>query len=97
MRSFLGVPYAMPPVGELRWRPPRPLPVWSGSRDALQFGAECMQGRGRAPVAMSEDCLFLNVWVADQPRSHHLPVLVWVHGGAFRVGSDAGAQPLLIE
>ncbi len=87
MRSFLGVPYALPPVGELRWRPPQPLPAWSGSRDALQFGAECMQGRGRAPVAMSEDCLFLNIWVADKPRSHHLPVLVWVHGGAFMVGS----------
>jgi para-nitrobenzyl esterase len=87
MRSFLGVPYAQPPVGELRWRPPQPLSAWSGSRDALQFGAECMQGRGRAPVPMSEDCLFLNVWVADKPKSRHLPVLVWVHGGAFMVGS----------
>jgi para-nitrobenzyl esterase len=91
MRSFLGVPYAQPPVGELRWRAPQGLPAWSGSRDALQFGAECMQGRGRAPVAMSEDCLFLNVWVADKPKSRHLPVLVWVHGGAFMVGS--GGQP----
>ncbi|HEY6458188.1 MAG TPA: carboxylesterase family protein [Steroidobacteraceae bacterium] len=91
MRSFLGVPYARAPVGELRWRPPQPLPAWSGSREAVQFGAECMQGRGRAPVAMSEDCLFLNVWVAAKPPSHHLPVLVWVHGGAFMVGS--AAQP----
>jgi para-nitrobenzyl esterase len=91
MRRFLGVPYAQPPLGELRWRPPQPLQAWSGSRDALQFGAECMQGRGRAPVAMSEDCLFLNVWVAEKPKSHHLPVLVWVHGGAFMVGS--AAQP----
>ncbi len=87
MRSFLGVPYAQPPVGELRWRPPQPLPAWSGSRDALQFGAECMQGRGRTPVAMSEDCLFLNIWVAAKPSHTHLPVLVWVHGGAFMVGS----------
>jgi para-nitrobenzyl esterase len=91
MRSFLGVPYAQPPVGELRWRPPQSLPAWSGSRDALQFGAECMQGRGRAPVPMSEDCLFLNVWVAEKPKSRRLPVLVWVHGGAFMVGS--AAQP----
>jgi len=87
MRSFLGVPYALPPVGELRWRPPQPPQAWSGSRDALQFGAECMQGRGRTAVLMSEDCLFLNLWVADKPKSHHLPVLVWVHGGAFMVGS----------
>lgn len=87
MRSFLGIPYAQPPVGELRWRAPQPLAAWSGSRDALRFGAECMQGRGRTPVPMSEDCLFLNIWVADKPKSHHLPVLVWVHGGAFMVGS----------
>jgi para-nitrobenzyl esterase len=87
MRSFLGIPYARPPRGELRWRAPQPLPPWSGSRDALQFGAECMQDRGRTPVPMSEDCLFLNIWVADKPKSHRQPVLVWVHGGAFRVGS----------
>jgi para-nitrobenzyl esterase len=92
MRSFLGIPYARPPLGELRWRAPQPLPPWTGSRDALQFGAECMQGRGRAPVPMSEDCLFLNIWVADKPKSHRQPVLVWVHGGAFRVGS--AGQPI---
>jgi para-nitrobenzyl esterase len=87
MRSFLGVPYARAPVGELRWRAPQPLPAWSGRRDALQFGAECMQGRGRAPAAMSEDCLFLNVWVPAKRAARHAPVLVWVHGGAFMVGS----------
>jgi para-nitrobenzyl esterase len=93
MRSFLGVPYAKPPVGELRWRPPQPLPVWSGTRDALQFGPQCMQGqRSAAPVAMSEDCLYLNIWVPAKPRHRHLPVLVWVHGGAFKVG--AAAQPV---
>ena len=93
MRSFLGVPYAQAPVGELRWRAPQPLPAWSTSRDALQFGAECMQGqRAQAAVAMSEDCLFLNVWVAAKRAARHLPVLVWLHGGAFKVGS--AAQPL---
>ncbi len=93
IRSFLGVPYAQPPVGDLRWRPPRPLPAWSGTRDALQFGAQCMQGRrGAAPVAMSEDCLFVNIWVPAKPRHRHLPVLVWVHGGAFKVG--AAGQPV---
>jgi len=93
MRSFLGVPYAKPPVGDLRWRAPQPLPAWSGSRDALQFGAQCMQGRrGTTPVAMSEDCLFLNIWVPAKPRHRQLPVLVWVHGGAFKVGS--AGQPV---
>jgi para-nitrobenzyl esterase len=93
MRSFLGVPYAQPPVGDLRWRPPQPLPAWRGTRDALQFGAQCMQGRrGAAPVAMSEDCLFVNIWVPAKPKARHLPVLVWVHGGAFKVG--AAGQPV---
>jgi para-nitrobenzyl esterase len=93
VRSFLGVPYAQPPVGDLRWRPPQPLPAWSGTRDALQFAAQCMQGqRGTSPVAMSEDCLFLNIWVPAKPRHRHLPVLVWVHGGAFKVGS--AGQPV---
>src|ERR1700722_14974304 len=72
--------------------PPQPLPAWTGSRDALQFGPECMQGAGRAPVPMSEDCLFLNLWVAAKPATGHLPVLVWVHGGAFKVGS--AGQPV---
>ncbi|HEY1900001.1 MAG TPA: carboxylesterase family protein [Steroidobacteraceae bacterium] len=93
MRTFLGVPYARPPVGELRWRVPQPLPPWSGTRDALQFGAQCMQAqRAGAPVPMSEDCLFLNVWAPAIPRPRHLPVLVWVHGGAFKVGS--AGQPV---
>ncbi|HTC53830.1 MAG TPA: carboxylesterase family protein [Steroidobacteraceae bacterium] len=93
MRRFLGVPYAQAPLGELRWRAPQPLPAGSGTRDALQFGPECMQGqRAQAPVAMSEDCLYLNLWVASKRASRHLPVLVWVHGGAFKVGS--AGQPV---
>ncbi|MEJ0006199.1 MAG: carboxylesterase family protein [Steroidobacteraceae bacterium] len=92
MRGFLGVPYARAPVGDLRWRAPETLPLWSGTRDALQFGPECMQGQGRTPAAMSEDCLFLNVWVPAHSAFRKLPVLVWVHGGAFMVGS--AAQPV---
>ena len=93
LRSFLGVPYAKAPMGDLRWRPPQPMPAWSGTRDALQFGAQCVQGqRAGAPAAMSEDCLFLNIWVPATPKSRHLPVMVWVHGGAFKVGS--AGQPV---
>jgi para-nitrobenzyl esterase len=93
VRSFLGIPYAKPPVGDLRWRAPEPLPAWSGARDASKFGSECLQAHSAtAPVPMSEDCLFLNVWVPSKTGFGRLPVLVWVHGGAFRVGS--AAQPV---
>src|SRR5262245_59085386 len=65
--SFLGIPYAAPPVGELRWRAPQPVVAWSGARDATKFGAQCEQDAVKddaAPVdgPLSEDCLFLNVW-----------------------------------
>ena len=88
VRRFLGIPYARAPLGDLRWRPPQALPAWSGTRAAVQFGPECMQGRsGPATVPMSEDCLFLNIWVPTRHAGRRLPVLVWVHGGAFRVGT----------
>ncbi|MCS6946454.1 MAG: glycosyl hydrolase, partial [Steroidobacteraceae bacterium] len=99
--AFLGIPYAAPPVGEHRWRAPRPPPQWSGVRSAQRFGASCMQpyppprfGPYTAefieipPVA--EDCLFLNVWT--QSTRGRRPVLVWIHGGAFLGGS--GAVPI---
>src|SRR5512134_702304 len=68
--SFKGIPFAAPPVGDLRWRPPQPAARWTGVRQAAEFGANCMQGRfgpppaagAPAPPAPSEDCLFLNVW-----------------------------------
>src|SRR6476660_350494 len=75
--SFKGIPFAAPPVGDLRWRPPQPVSKWTGVRQASEFGADCMQGRfgpppsstagAPAPPAPSEDCLYLNVWrAADQ-------------------------------
>ncbi|MGH8226410.1 MAG: carboxylesterase/lipase family protein [Steroidobacteraceae bacterium] len=106
--AYLGVPYARPPVGNLRWRPPEALPRWSGVRLATRFGNICMQRRGRraaghspsaagehpAPAgpSMSEDCLYLNLWVPTHHGPGELPVMVWVHGGAFLLGSSS--QPL---
>lgn len=84
--AFKGIPYARPPVGELRWRAPVEPPPWDGTRDATAFGPACLQTANRP---QSEDCLFLNVWA---PRSaigaaQKLPVVVWVFGGSFHGGS----------
>src|SRR5437868_3271210 len=64
---FLGIPYAAPPVGDLRWKPPQPAPKWSGVRQAAEFGYHCMQGNVFGPISFpdagpSEDCLFLSIW-----------------------------------
>jgi para-nitrobenzyl esterase len=91
VRSWLGIPYAAPPIGANRFRAPQPPAKWSTPRDAKTFGAACpqvntMTGSYRAG---EEDCLTLNVWSPDPAPAQPLPVMVWIHGGAFLLGSSA--------
>ena len=90
--AFQGIPYAAAPVGDLRWRPPAPAATWDGVRDASAPGATCPQqglpGGGQG-AAQSEDCLYLNVW-APREADGPLPVMVWIHGGGYRLGSGSG-------
>jgi len=90
---FKGIPFAAPPVGEFRWRPPQPVTPWEGVRDAKEFGPSCAQaGFGGKPGTISqgssEDCLYLNVWKPSGVKpGAKLPVMMWIHGGAFVGGS----------
>ncbi|QTC91165.1 carboxylesterase/lipase family protein [Brevundimonas goettingensis] len=93
IQAFKGIPYAAPPVGQNRWRPPAPIAAWSGVRDASDYGAACIQP-SRAPASIyssdlgrtSEDCLTLNVWTPA--TTGKAPVMVWIHGGALVAGSS---------
>jgi para-nitrobenzyl esterase len=93
LRVFRGIPYAAPPVGELRWREPQPVARWVGVRQAWNFAPRCMQSHVFRPVfrsdEMSEDCLYLNVWAPAGSPGAKLPVLVYLHGGGFVSGDGS--------
>lgn len=92
-RAFRGIPFAAPPVGDLRWKPPEAVEPWTGVRDATQNGSACPQLPtliGDLPT--NEDCLYLNVWAPKEAPPEPVPVMVWIHGGAWALGS--GAEPI---
>ncbi|MGA3082861.1 MAG: carboxylesterase family protein [Terracidiphilus sp.] len=97
VKAFLGLPYAAPPVGGLRWKAPQPPLPWKGQRDATRFGAHCVQGHVWDDITFqdsgeSEDCLFLNVYApAGAKANSKLPVMFWIHGGGYKAG--AGSEP----
>jgi para-nitrobenzyl esterase len=98
---FKGIPYAQPPVAELRWREPVPVKSWTGVRDATAFGPVCRQAPGIVPNAAEisrEDCLYLNVWTPEWPGGAGKPVMVWIPGGGNTAGGSSqpwfDGQPL---
>ncbi|MFZ1012808.1 MAG: carboxylesterase family protein, partial [Terracidiphilus sp.] len=95
VKAFLGLPYAAPPVGDLRWKAPEAAAKWKGTRDATKFGAHCAQGRVFDDMVFqdsgpSEDCLFLNIYApADASDKSKLPVMFWLHGGGYAGGASS--------
>jgi para-nitrobenzyl esterase len=96
IRVFKGIPYAAPPVGELRWKAPQPVRAWNGIRSVAEWGPRCVQSSRLGELdplnkRMDEDCLYLNVWTPATSSSQSLPVMIWIHGGSNLNG--AGSQP----
>ncbi|MCX7013610.1 MAG: carboxylesterase family protein [Candidatus Sumerlaeota bacterium] len=92
IRVFKGIPFAAPPVGELRWKPPQPVKPWDGVRACDKFGPACPQPKslmGTDPGSQNEDCLYLNVWTPASNADAKLPVMVWIHGGGCTTGAGS--------
>jgi para-nitrobenzyl esterase len=92
--AFKGIPFAAPPVGDLRWRPPQPVHPWTGVRSAAEYGSDCMQlpfPGDAAPLGTppAEDCLVMNVWAPSHASGGKLPVMVWIYGGGFVNGGSS--------
>ena len=86
---FKGIPYAEPPVGRLRWQPPVAHKPWSSTLDATDFGAQCLQpSSAQNPSAYNESCLFLNIYAPAAKPAKPLPVMLWIHGGAYVSGGS---------
>jgi len=97
VRIFRGIPFAAPPVGDLRWRPPQPVQPWSGVRKAVDFGPRCVQAKVFGDIVfrsseMSEDCLSVTVWTPAKSDAEKLPVYVWFYGGGFAAGAGDEAR-----
>src|SRR5207344_240211 len=94
-RRFRGIPFAAPPVGGLRWKPPQPMSPWDGVRQATSYGNRCPQNGGLlGPSSTDEDCLYLNVWTPEPAQSRKLPVMIWLHPGGNTTGSASDEIPL---
>ncbi len=94
LRVYRGIPFAAPPVGDLRWQEPQPPIPWHGVREATAFGPACMQAAAPGFMEaglMSEDCLYLNVWTAAESPADARPVMVWIHGGGWGIGASSQA------